>query len=219
MGTLDIAILAFTMMIFMGIFLYFRPGFLREGFATLAVDEVSMPKCFLRDTEAQQILADFRDVQALPPASDAHMAFEELKLIMQKMLCMDADITGSGAGFYSTYSLPYGTAHDIEPAASFVGRCLRNAIRERDIEVAMDKFSTRGHALIDQMCHDPRRRRGAHDKFQNVLIRTTKQIQGVCLKPQAQMDIPAGPRDPGYYVPESIKDLRPYTIMGGKQYI
>lgn len=216
---MDTAILAFTVVIFIGVFLYFRPGFLKEGFATLEVDPVSMPKCFLRDSEAQRLLADFRDVQGMPPASDPRMAFEELKLILQKLLCMDADITGSGAGPYSTMQLPYATAHDIEPAASFVGRCLRNAIRERDIDVAMGTFGDRGRILIDQMSQDPQRRRAAHNMFQNVLIRTTKQLQGVCLKPQAQMDIPAGVRDPGYFIPESIKDLRPYTIMGEKQYI
>lgn len=214
MDSLELAIIAFFVALGIAIFLYFRPNFINEGFATIALDEVSMPKCFLRDTQAQALLASFRDVQALPPANEAKMALTELTLIMQKVLCMDADITGSGAGAYSTFNLPFATAHDIEPPASFVGRCLRNAVRSRDIEIAMDKFEKRGVELIGLLCAD--RRKNALNAFHDIIARASRNISLVCLKPQAQMDVPAGPRDPGYYTPDSVQSL--YTITGGFQY-
>jgi hypothetical protein len=191
-----------------------------EGFATIALDGETMPKCLLRDADAQQLLAMFHGLKAANPASDAAMGYEEFKLILQKLLCIDADITGSGAGPYSTYQLPFATAHDIEPAASFVGRCVRNAVRERDITMAMEKFETRGIALIESMCADAEQRKAAHAKFHNIVVRVTKAITEKCLTEKAAMDHPAGPRDPGYYMPPTLEEHAEYSIFGGeKQYI
>lgn len=179
-----------------------------------------MPKCLIRDADAQQLLAMFQGLKIVSPASDAAMAYEELKLILQKLLCIDADITGSGAGPYSTYQLPFATAHDIEPAASFVGRCVRNAVRERDITMAMEKFETRGKALIESMCADAEQRKAAHAKFHAIVTRVTRAITEKCLTEKASMDHPAGPRDPGYYTPPKLEEHAEYSIFGGeKQYI
>ena len=218
MNGLDLATIAFFIVLAIAIFLYFRPNFIREGFATIALDDATMPKCFLRDTEAQRLISMFQNVRKMPTASEPAMALAELTLILQKALCIDADVTGSGAGPYSTYQLPFATAHDIEPAASFVGRCLRNAIRSRDIEVAMDKFERRGAELINTLCTSKENLATAQDMFHNIMVRATRNISEICLKPQAQMDVPAGPRDPGYFTPESVDSLRPYTIRGGYQY-
>ncbi len=191
-----------------------------EGFATIALDGEAMPKCLIRDADAQQLLAMFQGLKIVSPASDAAMAYEEFKLILQKLLCIDADITGSGAGPYSTYQLPFATAHDIEPAASFVGRCVRYAVRERDITMAMEKFETRGIALIESMCADAEQRKTAHAKFHNIVVRVTKAITEKCLTEKASMDHPAGPRDPGYYTPPKLEEHAEYSIFGGeKQYI
>ncbi len=216
----NMALIAFFVTAAIAIFLYFRPHFLSEGFTTIAIDDVSAPKCFLRDAEAQELLAMFRDAKMMAPASEPAMTLAELTLILQKILCIDADVTGSGMGPYSTYQLPYATAHDIEPAASFVGRCIRNAVRSRDIEVAMGKFEDRGVELLHTLCADKARFDAAHIKFRNILIRATRSISDICLKPKNSLDTPAGVRDPGYYEPPQLQELRPYQIVGGgKQWI
>jgi hypothetical protein len=33
------------------------------------------------------------------------------------------------------------------------------------------------------------------------------------------MDVPAGPRDPGYFVPAGLEEQGPYAIKGDTQYI
>jgi len=183
-----------------------------EGFTTIALDDQTLPKCFLRDAEAQSLIKDLS-------TSMNRSAFEELRLIVQKVLCIDADITGAGAGIYSTYQLPFATAHDIEPAASFVNRCVKHAARSRDVEMVIDKFEGRGAQLITSLVSDPAKKKQAMNQFHNILSRAASKITKNCLAEKSALDVPAGPRDPGYFVPGFVEEQGPYTIKGAVQYL
>ena len=217
----NIALIAFFVVVIIGILVYFRPGFFSEGFTTIAIDDATAPKCFLRDADAQKLISKFLAVRNMAPASEKAMALKELTLILQKMLCIDADITGAGMGPYSTYQLPFATAHDIEPAAEFVNRCLKNAVRSRDIEVAMGKFEDRGNELLDVLCGGTPEHTANKELFRGIVMRATRNISEYCLKPKNSLDTPAGARDPAYFDPGSAaSDARPYEISGGgKQWI
>lgn len=222
MDLLTIAFGAFFVALAIGIFLYFRPHYLNkvEGFATLALDNETMPKCLLRDAGAQNFLAQFQAFGVTSPNSTQGESYAELKLIVQKLLCMDADITGSAAGPYSTYSLPFATAHDLEPLANFVGRCTRHTVRSKDIEMTMDKFESRGLELINTLCFDEPQRKAASSQFHSIVERVTRNISRACLTEKASLDIPAGVRDPGYYTPSELQSLGSFTTSGNvKQYI
>lgn len=213
---MTVALASFLVLIAISLFLYFRPDYLKtkEGFATLALDSETMPKCLLRDAEAQRLLARFQGFSVTSPNSMHGEAYAELKLIVQKLLCMDADITGSAAGPYSTYTLPFATAHDTEPPMSFVGRCVRHAARPLDVEITMDKYETRGLELIKTLCFDEPQRLAAAKEFHNIVLRVSRNITRACLTEKASLDTPAGPRDPGYYTPPEVKNLNAYTITG-----
>lgn len=215
-----VAIIAYCVLFSIAIFLYFRSKHSdkTEGFATIAVDGQSLPKCFLRDTEAQNLLQRFQYHKYQKPNPDSVMAYDELKLILQKVLCLDADITGSAAGPYSTYRLPFATSHDIEPTASFVGRCVRHVARERDISIQMDKFLLRGEELIGLLCADKFSKREAFASFRNILERIQRSITKVCVAPKANLDVPSGSRDPGYFESDEIQNLSPYTMTGNFNY-
>lgn len=216
----NMVLVAFFVTIAVAIFLYFRPKFINEGFTTIAIDEATAPKCFLRDAEAQELIGMFASVRSLPPAHESAMALAELKIILQKLLCIDADVSGAGMGPYSTYQLPYATSHDVEPAASFVGRCLRNAVRTTDIEMSMGKFEDRATELLHVLCADKAGFDVANKKFRNILTRATRNISEYCLKEKNSLDRPAGARDPGYFEPASLQTFREYKISGnGVQYI
>jgi hypothetical protein len=216
MDPMNVALGAFLITVVIGLFLYFRPNYFstKEGFATLALDNETMPKCLLRDTEAQKLLARFQAFSVTSPNSTHGEAYAELKLIVQKLLCMDADITGSAAGPYSSYTLPFATAHDTEPPASFVGRCVRHAARPLDVELTMDKYEGRGLELIKTLCFDEPQRKSASTMFHDIVARVTRNIMRACTVEKASLDIPAGVRDPGYYTPPQIQTLSPYTITG-----
>jgi len=212
----NIALVGFFIVVVIGALVYFRPRFFNEGFTTIAIDGETAPKCFLRDADAQRLIGKFVEVRSMPPATDKAMALAELTLILQKMLCIDADITGAAMGPYSTYQLPFATAHDIEPAAEFVNRCLKNAVRSRDIEVAMGKFEDRGYVLLDTLCGGTPEHAANKDLFRGIVQRATRNISQYCLKPKNSLDTPAGVRDPAYFDPgSSASDARPYEISGG----
>jgi hypothetical protein len=214
---LYVAIIGFLVALAIAIFLYFRPKFISEGFTTIAIDGETIPKCLLRDTEAQYLLKQFQSMKQINPTADSIAAYDELTLILQKVLCMDADVTGPAAGPYSTFKLPFANSHDIEPVASIVGRCVRKSTRERDIEMMMDKFNSRGTELINRLC-DNNTKGSAVTSFRNILARMGKTITAACVAPKTTLDTPPGARDPGYYEPESVKNFSPYTIMGERQY-
>lgn len=220
---LTIAFFAFIILVSIAVVLYLWPryfyGNLRksedEGFTTIALSRETFPKCFVRSPDAQELLNHLRIAQkGMPPASDAGMAYEELSMILQKVLCMDADITSLGAGVYSTYSLPFNTLHDMEPVGSFVGRCLKNAIKSRDVELTFGKLQYRGNQLIATLCGNDQSMGTALTLFDSILANAKKNIAGVCLKEHATMDIPAGVRDPGYYTPPELTQLSAYQETG-----
>lgn len=218
MDTLQIALIALFALIIFAFVYYVNPNILTsksESFTTIAIESNEFPKCLARSADGQRLLAMLRaSTKTLPPASEGAMAFEEMKLIVQKALCIDADISGMGVGPYTTYALPYNTQHDIEPVANFVGRCLRNAVRSQDIEVLFNKMETRGNELIQQICTTKESRQMAFNLFNNVLKVSSRQITINCLKEQPVMDIPPGVRDPGYYMPPELTRISEYKEYG-----
>ncbi len=220
---MQIAGVFFVILIVIGTYLYFRTrGYAatKEGFATIALDGEAMPKCFLRNVDAQNLLARFQAQKVVSPNTDAGMAYDELKLILQKVLCMDADITGTAFGTYSTYQLPFATMHDMEPVANFVSRCRRQAVRERDIELTLGKLQSRGEELIKRLCVDKPTAAQAVVDFGNIVRSVKNRISTRCLETAATTAIsrPPGVRDPGYYQPEAVAELSPYSIRGDFQY-
>ena len=164
----------------------------KEGFASAAVS-TNMPACVERSVSAQRILASLRSTD--DPST-------ELRLLISKLCCMEADIT-MGSGSTRTMALQFRTSHDAEVPSTFVNRCLRNAVRQRDIDIVIEKYQNRGRilmtALAPQLMSD----------FDNVVNQTRLAMVSFCLVKQPTMDSPAGPRDMGYWAdPET--DLRQY---------
>lgn len=191
-------ILAVFLLVLAMLLVHYKPsGQETEGFAVAAVDAVRMPACTERSTAAQRVLAAI----AKYPESDEGAA--ELRLLVSKLCCMEADVSTAGAGVYRTLALQFRTSHDMEPATSFVGRCLRNAVRQRDIDLVMDKFEKRGHELVQSRCADARK------DFDDVIASTRLAFTSFCLGDQPSMDKPMGPRDVGFWAPEDT-DLMAY---------
>jgi len=210
------AMIAFFCAVLLGLVLAFtvEKKNQEEAFTTIALDREVIPKCFLRDPEATKLLESLRSSKPRHPE-----AFAELSLILQKMLCIDADVTSSGAGAYSTFQLPFVTQHDIEPAASFVNRCLKGAMRSRDLEIAIEKFERRGATLVQELAQTEAQRANALQMFRNVTMRASRQIAQTCTSLQVNMDTPKGVRDPGYTVPSALDSVAPYAIHGSPQYV
>lgn len=172
-----------------------------EGFATVAVDVNNVPACVERSTDAQKLLARFSSV------STGDESAAELRLIVSKLCCMEADIATPAAGIYRTMSLQYRTSHDTEPPSAIVGRCLRNAVNRRDIDIIIEKMETRGHVLIKKVLGDCAEGR---KEFGEVVARTKLAMVTTCLGTQPSMDRPLGARDMGFWETEATADLAQY---------
>jgi hypothetical protein len=175
----------------------YKPKPLNEGFAVAAVNQVLMPACTERSVSAQRILAGLRD----RPESDEAVA--ELRLLISKLCCMEADIVTPAAGTYRTLPLQFRTSHDMEPASTIVGKCVRNTLRQRDIDLIIDKFEKRGRALVRSRCPD------SLADFDAVLNQTRLTMNSFCVGEQPSMDKPVGARDVGFWA-SSDTDLMQY---------
>jgi hypothetical protein len=172
-----------------------------EGFATVAVDVNNVPACVERSTDAQKLLSRFSAI------SQADESAAELRLLVSKLCCMEADIATPAAGTYRTMSLQYRTSHDTEPPSSIVGRCLRNAVNRRDIDIIIEKMEKRGHTLIKKVLDDCP---DAKKEFGEVVARTKLAMVTTCLGTQPSLDRPLGARDMGYWETDVTADLAQY---------
>jgi|MesohylFT_1024984.scaffolds.fasta_scaffold00260_11 hypothetical protein len=194
----NVWILVATLLALALMLVHYRPKSSVEGFANIAVN-TNAPACTTRSSGAQHILASIAHL----PESDEGAA--ELRLLLSKLCCIEADVSTAGAGTYRTLNLQFRTSHDMEPATAFVGRCLRNAVRPRDITLIMDKYEKRGKELIRSRCSSPDNLAA----FEEVLASTRLAMTSFCLGDQPSMDKPMGARDPGFWAPEDT-DLRQY---------
>ena len=184
-----------------GLLAHFKPATASiEGFATRAVDAKRMPECVSRSTDAQSLLARIA-------ANDDELS-AELRLLVSKICCMEADIAAPSAGVYRTLNMQFRTSQDMEPPATIVGRCLRNAVNKRDIELIVEKYTTRGHVLIEKLCTSDRD--AALTEFDKVVAHLNFAMTSFCLMKQPTMDRPVGARDMGFWEPEEVADLSQY---------
>jgi hypothetical protein len=173
----------------------------QEGFASVAVDPARVPACTERSVPAQALLARFATV----PVGDE--AASELRLLLSKLCCIEADIKTPAAGKYRTAPLQFRTSHDMEPASTLVGRCLAGAVQKRDVELIMEKFEKRGAELVKRVlggdCGD------AQAEFMAV-ANLTRAALASCCRPAPTMDHPLGARDLGFWEPERVANLSQY---------
>lgn len=221
-GPYTLAIFSLIVVAIMAAIYYIYPGIITslaapEGFTTVALNTTTQPACLARDSEAQRLLEEMQTaVKGHGAADDAAVAFAEFSIILQKLLCMDADITSLGAGVYATMRLPFSTFHDMEPVGSFVGRCLNNAVKQRDIDLTLGKLQDRGEELIGMLCASEKSKADALTSFDRIVKRVAANITPVCLREHASMDIPAGVRDPGFYTPPGLSQYSEYQNTAPK---
>jgi hypothetical protein len=195
-----LAALAIGLLVVALLLVHYRPASASsvEGFALAAVNPLLVPACVERSTAAQKLLARF--------GSSETSSASELRLLVSKLCCLEADIATPAAGLIRTLPLQFRTDTDMEAASSTVTRCRAGAIPKRDVELMTEKFAKRGAALVREVlgsCSE------AQAEFAEVLARTTQALN-TCQIAAPTMDRPAGPRDPGFWTPHDVADLSSY---------
>jgi hypothetical protein len=142
-------------------------------------------------------------------ASEYNVKKRELDVLLAKIEAMKTDITEGIGRVYKSIDIPYSTEQDVEPAATLVGRCHKKVIRQRDIELATDRYLIRGRQLIKALdAYYPAFTQSASQELESNVGTLKAVMLDKCLKTQPQLDMPDGVRDPAFYEPPSLEELR-----------
>ena len=156
----------------------------------------------------------FASPQAYPAcsyetASEYNVKKRELDVLFAKIAAIKTDITEGIGRVYKSIDIPYSTEQDVEPAATLVGRCHKKVIRQRDIELATDRYLIRGRQLIKALdAYYPAVTQSASKELESNVGSLKAVMLDKCLKTQPQLDMPDGVRDPAFYEPPSLEELR-----------
>jgi len=180
-----------------------------EGFAGPA--KVGVPDCLQESANASRVYELLSKKQMSEEGPDN---LRELTLLLSKTSCFKKDLLSESGFVEATRYQDYSTAHDIEPVAETTARCLAKTIPERDLDISLDKWSTRGKLLIKKLCTSVRLSdsevKEATSKFEKHINDIIDISKAKCLKGPVEIAGTSGPREVTGYTPPKLNELREY---------
>lgn len=123
---------------------------MEEGFYGGVAVGAGIPDCYRTSSEAAY-LHDFF-AKKLGSLDEGNADFRELRTLLSTLACFKKDLMGVANQVEATRYQPFLTQIDMEPIAETTARCFAKTIPPRDLELAFDKWSKRGHFLIVRLC-------------------------------------------------------------------
>jgi hypothetical protein len=176
---------------------------MEEGFGGIAAPD------HLRTTsELAEIVGFFSG--RTDTTEDGPEDLREMTLLCSKLSAFKKDIVGVARVVNATASLPYTTAHDIESVAETTARCLSKTIPERDLNLIIDKWGSRGEVLLRRLCTEyelnPTENKRLVGLFKGAINDLANLVKGQCFaSPMEEQGRALG----GYESP-ALKDLGTY---------
>ena len=184
-----------------------------EGFAGPAVG-AGEPDCMRTLSDAAALYHMLSNKKST--TEDGPEDLRELKLLLSKLSCFKRDLMGAASVVEATRYQPFSTAHDIEPIAETTARCFAATIPQRDLQIAFDKWGTRGTFLIKRLCTD--------EKLSEPEEKEAIRLFGAAVQDVAQVAMgrccnandgiiggqPVGVRTPPGYETANLLNLGPY---------
>jgi len=170
----------------------FRSG--PEGFYGGVARGAGEPDC-LRTSSEGAALVDLFSGTCEESADD----LRELKQIVGKLSCFKKDLLSPSHIIEATRYQPFVTAHDIEPVAETTGRCFAKTLSPRDLELSIDKWTSRGEKLVKRLSASHRLAPTDVEKAQalfQALLRDVADVARSTCMPDKGVATPSGPRDP-----------------------
>ena len=121
-----------------------------EGFYGGVAVGAGIPDCLRTSSEAAQL----HDLFAVKfgGSEEGSADFREFRTLLSTLACFKKDLMGVAGQVEATRYQPFLTQIDLEPIAETTARCFAKTIPPRDLELAFDKWSKRGHFLITRLC-------------------------------------------------------------------
>ena len=124
---------------------------MEEGFYGGVAVGAGIPDCYRTSSEAA-FLHDFFANKLGTELDEANADFREFRTLLSTLACFKKDLMGVANQVEATRYQPFLTQIDMEPIAETTARCFAKTIPPRDLELAFDKWSKRGHFLIVRLC-------------------------------------------------------------------
>jgi hypothetical protein len=181
-----------------------------EGFAGPA--KVGIPDCLQESSTAAKLYSIVASKKQTTEEGPDDL--REFALILSKTSCLKKDLLSQSGFVEATRYQVYSTAHDIEPVAETTARCLAKTIPERDLDISLEKWSTRGKLLLKRLCSSTELS-DAQIKETNILFKEHMDdvidiAKSMCLKGPVEIAGTSGPRDVAAYTPPELEELREY---------
>jgi hypothetical protein len=123
---------------------------MEEGFYGGVAKGAGIPDCLRTSSEAAQLHSMF--AAKSDGTEEGSADFREFTTLLSTLACFKKDLMGTAVQVEATRYQPFLTQIDMEPIAETTARCFAKTIPPRDLELAFDKWSKRGHFLITRLC-------------------------------------------------------------------
>jgi len=149
----------------------------KEGFFGGVAVGAGDPDCLRSSSEAAQLYSMFRSRTST--TSEGPEDLSELRLLLSKMACFKKDLLGTAQQVEATRYQPYATSMDIEPIAETTSRCFAKTIPKRDLDISLEKWSTRAQTLVLRLCTSMNLGEAEHQQADTTLRALVKDISDV----------------------------------------
>lgn len=185
-----------------------------EGFYGGAARGSGSPDCLRSSAEGAELVGMFTG-RGDPTVEEGDADLRELTQIVSKLACFKKDLVSPSHIVEATRYQQFVTMHDIEPIAETTGRCFAKTISPRDLEIAFDKWTSRGELLVRRLCTAYMLKPAEVEKAEKLLafvLRDVKDIaRGACLSGEPMIAGKPGPRDPHPFDDPKFAELGEYT--------
>ena len=190
----------------------FEPS--KEGFYGGAAHGTGSPDCLRSSSEGAALINMFVS-KGESTVEEGPADLRELTQLVGKLCCFKKDLVSPSYIVDATRKQTFVTMHDIEPIAETTGRCFAKTISPRDLELAFDKWTSRGELLISRLCTAYRLSESDVINCQNLfhtVVRDVKDIaRGSCLSGEPMIAGKPGPRDPHPFDAPANVEFGEYT--------
>ena len=179
----------------------------KEGFYGGVAQGAGIPDCLRTSSEAAELHGMFAG--RVDSVEEGKGDFSELTILLSQLSCFKKDLMGVAQQVEATRYQPFSTQIDLEPIAETTARCFAKTIPKRDLDLAFDKWSKRGHFLVIRLCTAAGLSEAEVVKAETLFKKLIADVQDIamdkCLTGTPTIAAePASPRDP---VPHSSNEI------------
>ena len=138
----------------------------------------------------------------------------ELSVLLGKLACFKRDLMSPSGIVEATWKQPFNTSQDMEPIAETTARCFSKTIPKRDLDLSLEKWTSRGTMLVKRTCTSIRlsdsEYHTAISLFKAVIQDVTDIAYSVCQKKDVIIAGQPGPRMVQGFEPPTLSMLQEY---------